>query len=322
MKVDKINKDTVELINQHGESLAINKRILEKDSFSADHFKQEVICNMTELVGILESAKDSIFKVSFRKKLSDKSVFEKLQAISYADVQKDSELNKISKQLLEGELAEIVGHLVENDCKMGRTLVIDLDAPQDSAFRQIDHRTIEFIILRNVKYTLGKKTTLAANEDKIKQLSQEQAKWDLKSLQVGNWFSEMQYYQLLEKEASKNGDFLCEVLKKDAEQYHVPEEQLLNLMNSGTLYDQEQKITRTEIVELMTEAKECILTVDFRKKVKQADIEEHLKSLKSAADLKSKNTIDTIIHGEQISISGFLVDAEGKLGRSTIIDLS
>lgn len=39
MRVDKINKDTVELINQHGESLAINKNILEKDSFSADHFK-------------------------------------------------------------------------------------------------------------------------------------------------------------------------------------------------------------------------------------------------------------------------------------------
>lgn len=218
MKVNKISGDTVDLINQHGESLAISKKILEKDSFSADHFKQEVTCNMTELVGILQSAKDSIFKVSFRCKLTDKLVFSKLETISYADIKKDSELNKISKELLQGNLVEIVGHLVDNDNKFGRTLVIDLNAPKgESAFRQIDHRTIEFIILRNVKYTLGKKTSLAANEDKIKQLSQEQTKWDLKSLKVGNWFSEMQYYQLLEQEATKDGEFLCEVLKKDAE---------------------------------------------------------------------------------------------------------
>lgn len=132
----------------------------------------------------------------------------------------------------------------------------------------------------------------------------------------------MQYYKLLEHEATKNGEFLCEVLKKDAEQYLVPQEQLVNLMNSGTLHDQEQKISRTEMVELMTDAKECIITVDFRKKVKQADIEEYLKSVKSAADLKSKDTVNAIIHGEPISITGFLIDAEGKLGRSTIIDLS
>lgn len=129
MKVNKISGDTIDLINQHGESLSISKRILEKDSFSADHFKQEITCNMTELVGILESAKDSIFKVSFRCKLTDKSVFSKLQTISYADVKKDSELNKISKQLLQGELVEIVGHLVDNDNNLGRTLVIDLNAP-------------------------------------------------------------------------------------------------------------------------------------------------------------------------------------------------
>lgn len=63
MKVKKIQDNYVELTNQHGEDLRIEKAIIEKDSYSADHYQLEVTCNMTELVGILESAKDSIFKV-------------------------------------------------------------------------------------------------------------------------------------------------------------------------------------------------------------------------------------------------------------------
>ena len=32
----------------------------------------------------------------------------------------------------------------------------DLNAPRYNNYRQVDHRTIEFIILKNVKYVLSK----------------------------------------------------------------------------------------------------------------------------------------------------------------------
>lgn len=54
---------------------------------------------------------------------------------------------------------------------MGRSTVIDLSAKTDRKFRQIDHRTIEEIILRNVKYTLKKasaKGGAAKDEEKKK----------------------------------------------------------------------------------------------------------------------------------------------------------
>lgn len=45
--------------------------------------------------------------------------------------------------------------MVEVENNLGRSLVIDLNAGGESKFRQIDHRTIESIIFRNVKYFLG-----------------------------------------------------------------------------------------------------------------------------------------------------------------------
>ena len=39
---------------------------------------------------------------------------------------------------------------------LGRSTVIDLSAKTDNKFRQVDHRTIEWLIVKNVKYVLKK----------------------------------------------------------------------------------------------------------------------------------------------------------------------
>ena len=68
-----------------------------------------------------------------------------------------SSIKSISKGLVEGEKTEITGYLINSCNILGRSLVIDLNAEAPNNFRQVDHRTIEYIIFRNVKYTLGKK---------------------------------------------------------------------------------------------------------------------------------------------------------------------
>jgi hypothetical protein len=60
------------------------------------------------------------------------------------------------KSILEGDLCKMTCHLVEAENMLGRSTVIDLNAKGDNKFRQVDHRTIEYIILRNVKYSLKK----------------------------------------------------------------------------------------------------------------------------------------------------------------------
>ena len=46
--------------------------------------------------------------------------------------------------------------MVEVENNLGRSLVIDLKAKGKDKFRQVDHRSIESIIFKNVKYLLKK----------------------------------------------------------------------------------------------------------------------------------------------------------------------
>jgi hypothetical protein len=134
----------------------------------------------------LEGCADTIFKVSFHKKLDQKVIESKIKEIKYEDIKKGQNMKQITKNLIEGELVEITGHLLESENNLGRSLVIDLNAPKDNNFRYVDHRTIEYIIFRNVKYSLGRKTEteeLPIRHDK------DLPRWNQSKLKVGDWFS-------------------------------------------------------------------------------------------------------------------------------------
>ena len=62
--------------------------------------------------------------------------------MTFNQIQKSDEAKKLSKNLTDGELVEITGHLIESENNLGRSLIIDLNAPKNNNFRQVDHRTI------------------------------------------------------------------------------------------------------------------------------------------------------------------------------------
>lgn len=47
-------------------------------------------------------------------------------------------------------------HLVKAESVLGRSTVIDLLTTHANKFRQVDHRTINYLIIRNTKYLLKK----------------------------------------------------------------------------------------------------------------------------------------------------------------------
>ena len=67
---------------------------------------------MTDLSNILSECGDTIFKIKFRKQLDQNIVHDKLKEIEFKDINKTDTLKKISKELIEGESCEIVGHLI------------------------------------------------------------------------------------------------------------------------------------------------------------------------------------------------------------------
>lgn len=148
---------------------------------------------MTELPQILQSASDSVFTVLFRKKPTDDSVAKKISEEPADTFTKNPESSKFAKSLIEGDECLIKGHLIKCENTLGRSTVIDLSAKHDSKFRQVDHRTIEYIILKNVKYSLkakgGKKAKLVDDSKKLD-------KWDVTKVAAGNWLSASKYYKL------------------------------------------------------------------------------------------------------------------------------
>ena len=157
LKVANIDGDMITVINHRGSTWKVSKDILVRDMWSADHFEQTIKCNMTDLVSILESVGDTVFKIAFKKKISEKKVAEDLDGLTAEDLNDPAVLAMFSKELIQGEEVEMVCHLCESENFMGRSLVIDLNAPEGKGFRQVDHRTIQWIVYKNVKYVLGKK---------------------------------------------------------------------------------------------------------------------------------------------------------------------
>ena len=195
LKVNNIDGNKITVTNHRGSVWHVSKDILVRDMWSADHFEQTVKCNMTDLVTILESVGDTVFKIAFKKKLDEKKLAEDLSGMDLNDMKNATLLNKLAKELTDGKEVEMVSHLCESESFMGRSLVIDLNAPEGKGYRQVDHRTIQWIVYKNVKYILGKKNTgieeLPLKPDYTK------AKWDEKNLAVGNWLSQIQYYKML-----------------------------------------------------------------------------------------------------------------------------
>lgn len=186
VKVLGIKGDKVTVINQREVSWEMTKDILQEYD-SSSLFEKEEFITRTEMIQKLKEAKDSIFQVSFLKKINENEVMEKItQNLDIFDDEK--KLKKFSKHILEGEECVITAKL-KNKEKLGRTVVEDLTASSSYNIRQVDHRTIYELILRGVKYSLkkGKKKNEEVNED-LKR------KWNPDDLQEGQWFSATTYF--------------------------------------------------------------------------------------------------------------------------------
>lgn len=65
-------------------------------------------------------------------------------------------MSAFAKGIIEGEECTMVCHLIKAESSLGRSTVIDLTTKHANKFRQVDHRSINYIIINNVKYVLKK----------------------------------------------------------------------------------------------------------------------------------------------------------------------
>ena len=77
----------------------------------------------------------------------------------------------------------MVCRLIQTEQSLGRSTVIDFSAASENKFRQVDHRTIDNIVYKNIRYIL-KKGGKKMSEDEIVALrnDKDRPKWDYKKL--------------------------------------------------------------------------------------------------------------------------------------------
>ena len=119
---------------------------------SGSQYDEEQEVTRSEMVQLMTGAKETVFTVTFRKKVDVKGVEKALEGMDSSDLEKKDFVELLTK----GDLQTITCFKTKSEQSLGRSLVIDVVAPYGKGYRQVDHRTVEELIYKNVKYTLKK----------------------------------------------------------------------------------------------------------------------------------------------------------------------
>ena len=165
-------------------------------------------------------------------------------------------------------------------------MVIDLNAPVYNNIRSVDHRSIDYIIFKNVKYQLGKKAAGTDSDHLPIKHDFTKPRWNESKLELGNIFSQITYYQVKNIIDKDNVKVVTSLNR--AKEVTMSKDILVHDMNSSKAFDEVIKLSRTEIVKLMTEAKESVMTVRFHKKVDEDHVKGTLLKVKSKENIKDE----------------------------------
>ena len=89
----------------------------------------------------------------FTTKVNEKDVQEKLSTVKVKDLKNGAAAKALAKEILVGRESTLIGRLSRSEGKLGRSLVIDLPT---QGYRQVDHRTLKWLVINNTKYIIKK----------------------------------------------------------------------------------------------------------------------------------------------------------------------
>lgn len=321
IKVVGVSDKEVEVVSTTGGNWSMSPDLIQKMD-SADHFDYEIPMARGELVEMLESTRDTIFTICFRKKVQVKLVSEVLQAEASDVIGDLKKSKKLTKKLLEGEECVITGRMINLEPKLGRSMIEDLSKPKKSNLRQVDHRTIEWLIFKNRRFILKKsgKKYPDLPEAALKIDNPTYTRWNLDKLSVGNWFSDTKYLRVMDR----HSDSVVNAVTSDGHKLAISADIVKNEMYSATHFGEERKVTRTELAGVLEDAGNMVFSVNFRGKTNEKKMAEEIKDMdQSILDNKRQlnKFVKQLLEGKETQMTAHLARSEPKLGRSLVISL-
>ncbi len=147
--VEKVSGDKVQLRNDNGEPIVVDSKYVENCLNSGVQYSSEKKVSRTELAQLFIGNPLIAMTVNYNKQLDVNDVIDNLV--------KSTNKTEI-KALLKGEERTMVGRHFGEITDLGRVQFIDMEVPKDTSkgydnrLRQVDPRTINFLVLKNTKY--------------------------------------------------------------------------------------------------------------------------------------------------------------------------
>ncbi len=124
VKVKEVSQNGAKLVvgdvDHDGSPITITGKELVENALSADYFAEEEKVTMTKAAELLVGSAHKPFTVAFEK--------------------------------ADGTERVLRGRLIKPEALLGRSMVEDLDTYDKNRLRQVDHRTIRFLIVDGIKY--------------------------------------------------------------------------------------------------------------------------------------------------------------------------
>lgn len=152
-KVAKVVGDKVQLTNDEGTNIVVDKNYIEKCTNSADNVVKTEKVNKTQLAEKFLSSSRTALTVCYTKQVDPKDVASKIVGITT-----EAQAKVVAKSLVQGEERVMKGRHYHSVDDFGRVHFIDMEIEKDSSKsydvrqRLVDPRDIKWLIVDNVKY--------------------------------------------------------------------------------------------------------------------------------------------------------------------------
>ena len=165
-KVVKTSGDKVQLENDAGENIVVSRDYVESCLTSGSQFSNTKSINKTEAANLLLNNPNVVMTVNFNKQVKPAEVKKQMHDLypNKGTMKSEStykkEVNAILKTALEGEERTMIGRHSGEINDLGRVQFVDMEVERksdkgyDNRLRQVDPRSINYIILRGVKYNV------------------------------------------------------------------------------------------------------------------------------------------------------------------------
>ena len=169
--VESVNGHDVVVKDENGNEINLTMEYVEEILNSADHFEKEEKVNMTDLAEIFLNNTRIAMTVCYRKKDEPKSakaikaekdaLKAKLHSANMIELQKliDEFVDNPIQTVVQGDERVMKGRHYGKINSLGRNEFVDMEAENkkgtyDSRVKQVDTRTLKYVIVNKVKYIL------------------------------------------------------------------------------------------------------------------------------------------------------------------------